>query len=77
MSGASPRYESFSSLKRTFSVSSATLRPAGAGRRLYDVSSVERHLGCSAAASQDLKAEKTCIIYARVSSAHKKEDLRR
>jgi putative resolvase len=80
------KYQAFSKIKERFAISAGTLRlwsDAGEiqcvrmspqGKRLYNVSSIEQHLGYQKNTSI-AEAQKKCISYARVSSTHQKEDL--
>lgn len=78
-------YINATDIRRQFSISKSTLRGwadtnvvrsvrfGGTGKRLYHVADIRKHLGCS----DNKPQEKEAFIYARVSSAHQKEDLRR
>lgn len=77
-----------STSKKTFDVSQSTLRRwanqgiihcaryGRRGKRLYDVAQLCEHLGVDV--NRIIRDKKSrCIIYARVSSSHQKEDLQR
>ena len=88
MNGTGPRYLPNKEIQGMYQISPQTLRAwansgkiecrkTPGGKRLYDIGSIRELLGEPALSVADVVDARARIVYARVSSQHQKEDLRR